>query len=337
MRAVLGSLPSLHCSPHPWRQSIASALGGLVNRSIPTPRTPVDEGAARRALARVALALLALVALSAALAQGVVDDLGRTVTLDRPPLRIVTMVPSHTEAVCALGRCDALVGRDTFSNFPPTVLALPDLGSAFSPDLEALVALEPDLVLVDEFSGIAEALAPFGIAVYAGTPQSFEEIFELFERLGRLLDARTEAAVLEGRIRGEIAAIKAITAGASAPSVYYELDASPYSVGPDGFIGTLIAFAGGDNIVTADLGDFPLLDPEYVVASDPELIVLADAPYGESIETLRARAGWSGLQAVVDGRVFELDAAQVDVISRAGPRVADGVALLARLFHPDRF
>jgi iron complex transport system substrate-binding protein len=284
----------------------------------------------------LALAVLASFA-AAQRALEVVDDLGRTVRLERPPLRVVAMVPSHTETVCALDRCDLLVGRDTFSNYPPQVQGLPDLGSAFSPDLEALVALEPDLVLVDEYSGLADALAALGIPVFAGTPQRLEEVYAMFERLGLLLGARSEAAVLSGRVRGGIAAVAALAADLAAPLVYFELDASPYSVGPDGFIGSLVALAGGANIVTAEMGDFPLLDPEYVVASDPEIIVLANAPYGETLESIRRRPGWGALRAVVDGRVAELSAGEADLLSRAGPRVGEAVLFLARLFHPGRF
>jgi iron complex transport system substrate-binding protein len=316
----------------------------LVDQQIAlTHSAPGRPGPDRRHAAslRVVLRALALVAVltaaAASAAAGVVDDLGRTVAPPDPVVRIVSMVPSHTEVVCALGRCDALVGRDSLSNHPARVEALPDLGSAFAPDLEALVALEPDLVLVDEYSGLAEALAPLGIAVYAGTPQRLEEVFELFDRLGRLLDARSEAEELVASVRGRIEAVAAATATLAPRRVYYEIDASPYSVGPDGFIGSLISLAGGANIVVPELGDFPLLDPEYVVAADPDVIVLANAPYGESLETLRARPGWGGLAAVTSGGVVELTAEQADVMSRPGPRVADAVELLARIFHPERF
>jgi iron complex transport system substrate-binding protein len=287
------------------------------------------------------VALLALLAATSwATAQSrltVIDDLGRTVTLSAPALRVVSMVPSHTETVCALGRCDRLVGRDTFSNQPQEVAVLSDLGSAFAPDLEALVALEPDLVLVDEYSGLAAFLEPLGIAVYAGTPQRLEEVFLLFERLGRLLGADDAAISLTSRVQDQLRDVASRVEGASAPRVYFEIDATPYSVGPDGFIGTLITMAGGATIVPAELGEFPLLDPEFVVAADPDHIVLASAPYGESLATLRARPGWGGLRAVVEGRVAELSSTEVDVLFRAGPRVGDAVELLARLFHPGRF
>lgn len=306
-------------------------------------RSTLDHRPLRRGVGPATLLAAALVALalaSMALAAApivVVDDLGREVRLEARPERVVALVPSHTETVCALGACDRLVGRDTFSNYPEQVLALPDLGSAFTPDLEALVALRPDLVLVDEFSGAAEAIAALGIPVYAGTPQRLEEIFELIDTLALLLGARTEAALLNGRLRGELDAVAALVAERARPRVFYELDPSPYTVGPDGFIGTLLTLAGGENVVTSAMGDFPLVDPEFVVATDPQVIVLADAPYGVSAASVAERPGWAGIAAVRDGRVVELTQAQSDVLSRAGPRVTEALALLVRILHPGVF
>ena len=301
--------------------------------------TPTTHRRRRRSLL-TALVALTLAATSTALAAWpvvVVDDLGREVRLDGPPQRVVTLVPSHTETVCALGACDRLVGRDTFSNYPDSVLALPDLGSAFAPDLEALVALRPDIVLVDEFSGAADAIAPLGIAVFAGTPQRLDEVFALIDTLALLLGTVDEAALLHGRVRGQLDAVAALVAERERPTVFYEVDPSPYTVGPDGFIGTLIALAGGANVVGAGLGDFPLVDPEFVVAADPQVIVLADAPYGVTADAVAARPGWAGIAAVRDGRVVELTQAESDVLSRAGPRVGDAVMLLARILHPEAF
>lgn len=265
------------------------------------------------------------------------DRLGREVTLQAAPLRIVAMIPSHTETVCALAACKLLVGVDQFSNHPAETDDLPRLGNGFEPDIEAIVALEPELVLVDQFSGLADTLSGLGLVVYAGTPQSFEETLDFFEELGRLLDREVEAALLGGRVRGEVESVAALTAGRKAPSVYFEVDATPYSVGPDSFIGFLIHRAGGANIVAAELGEFPQLDPELVVAADPEVIVLADAPFGESAEAVAARPGWAAIRAVTDRRVVELTAEQVDILSRPGPRLAEAVRLLAEIFHPELF
>ena len=300
-----------------------------------TRNTPLRSRAVTSALYSLLLVMLGFV--HAAWPVSVVDDLGREVRLEAAPTRIVSLVPSHTETVCALGACDRLVGRDVFSDHPPSVLSLPSLGSAFAPDLEALVALEPQLVLVDEFSVAADALAPLGIPVYAGTPQRLDEVFELIDRFALLLGTRAEGALLAGRLRGELDAVAALVEGRQRPTVFYEIDPTPYSVGPESFIGTLITMAGGENVVPAELGDFPLVDPEFVVAADPDVIVLADAPYGVDEATVRARPGWSAIAALRDGRVYELEQEQGDALSRAGPRVSEALLLLARLLHPEAF
>src|SRR5690606_9140433 len=106
---------------------------------------------------------------------------------------------------------------------------------------------------------------------------------------------------------------------------------------PVAYQGPPLALAGDDNIVTAAMGDFPQVDPEYVVASNPDFIVLTDAPFGESAASVAARPGWARLSAVLGGRVVELSVADVNILSRAGPRVGEAVALLARLLHPGLF
>lgn len=289
-----------------------------------------------RVLARAWLALT-VATFAVALAQGpVVDDLEREVVLDAVPLRIVAMVPTHTETVCALGACDRLVGVDTFSNVPAEVSRLPDLGSAFDADLEALIALEPDLVLTDEYSGLAEALAPLGIPVYAGTPQTVAEVWDTTEALAVLLGLESEAALLIGGAQGRVEALSASVTGLPSPRVFVELDATPYSVGPGSYLGELLTLAGADNIVPAGLGDFPQVDPELVVAEDPEVVILLDAPFGESAETVAARPGWGSIAAVRDGGVIELDQDGVDLLTRAGPRLAEALELLIRLLEGAR-
>lgn len=269
----------------------------------------------------------------------VTDELGREVTLERAPERVVSMIPSHTETVCALNACDTLIAVDAFSDYPAEVADLPRLGSGLTgageaPDIERLVALSPDLVLVSEFGELAGQLSRAGLTVYAGSPQTLEDAYAYFGILGALLDREAEAAALIGRVQGEISAVERLTEALEPVSVYYELDPTPYSVGPASFIGTLLAKAGGRNIVDASLGDFPQIDPELVVAADPEVIILADAPFGESAETLSARPGWAGLRALRTERVAELSQAESDMAGRPGPRIAEVVRLFANLLHP---
>lgn len=263
----------------------------------------------------------------------VTDDLGLEVTLTAEPTRVVAMIPSHTETLCAIGACDKLVGVDTYSNFPASIADVPRLGSAFEPNLEALVALRPDLVLVDESSELAGALRRAGIPVYAGTAQTYDEVFEKFKVLGELVNRETEAAVLSGRVEGGVAAISERAAQLEPTSVYYEIDATPYSVGPNSFIGVLLSRAGGENIVTPDLGDFPQLDPEYVVAADPAVVIVSE----RDAETLPQRPGWAGIEAVESGRVVPTTGALDDAISRPGPRLALAVRFFAQALHPEVF
>jgi len=276
-------------------------------------------------------------ALPGAYPRTVVDDLGRIVTLNAPPERIVAMVPSHTESVCGIGACDRLVGVDRHSDWPVDVRALPTLGDAFAPDLERIALLEPDLVLVDEYSGMHEALENLGIVTYAGTPQTYEETLTFLAALGDMIGMRTEASLLIGRIVGSIEGVAAVTAGLTPPTVFIELDPTPYSAGPDAYLGTLLTLAGGANIVTSAMGPFPLVDPEYVVAADPDVVLLTDAPFGVTVQDVAARPGWANLQALENGRVIELDQDAVNQLSRAGPRMGEAVLLLARILHPDAF
>lgn len=290
-----------------------------------------------RALALLALLLALNLASATTYPLTVVDDLGRDVTLVAAPQRIITMAPSHTESVCALDACHLVVGADRHSDWPLEVIALATLGDAFAPDVEGIVALEPDLVLVDEYSGLHEPLAALGITVYAGTPQTYTETLAFLRLVGEMLDRESQAALLVGRVEGEIAGVEAVVAGAHPPSVFIELDATPYSVGPGSYLGELLSKAGGDNIVTSDMGDFPQVDPEFIVASDPEFILLNDAPYGVTAADVAARPGWAGLRAVANGRVVEFDLDVVNLLSRAGPRMGEAVLQLARILHPDLF
>ena len=268
----------------------------------------------------------------------VTDDLGEEVTLQTEPMRIVSMLPSHTETLCALDACDKLVGVDRYSDFPAQVQDLPDLGGALSEtNVEALVALEPDLVLVSEYGDLAQTLRDLGLTVHAGSPQTFEETFSYFERVGEMVNREAQAQALVADTRLELQEVQNRTQGLDTPSVYYEIDATPYSASPTSFIGTLIQKAGGANIVTADQGEFPQLEPEFIVAANPEIIILGDAPSGESVETLAARPGFESVIAVQGGRVVELSEEQVNIMNRPGPRIAEAAKLLASLFHPEVF
>jgi len=266
----------------------------------------------------------------------VTDDLGRKVTIPAEPKRIVVMLPSATETVCALGACDKIVATDNYSNWPEAVKKLPKAGGLYDPNVELIVSLKPDLVIASKYGKLVDRLEEVGIPAYAVKTETYEDIFATARKLGRVLNREAQAEALVARIRSEVYRLESRAAKAKTrPTVYYEIDATPYTVGPNSFIGVLIQKARGENIVPPELGLFPKISPEFVVEKDPEVIVLGDAPYGVNLEALKKRPGWAKIRAVREGRVCELTKAETDLVHRPGPRVPEGLRVLIRCIHPE--
>lgn len=263
------------------------------------------------------------------------DDLGRSVTIPAEPTRIVVMLPSATETLCAIDACDKIVATDDYSNWPPEVAKKPKAGGLYNPNVELIASFKPDLVISSKYGKLTEALTKLGITVYAVNTQTYDDIFSTARKLGLLVNREAQAEALVARINQQVYALETAAAKAGdRPSVYYEIDATPYTVGPNSFIGTLIDKARGRNIIPAKLGLFPKISPELVVEKNPQVIILGDAPYGVTAAKIAARPGWSGIQAVKEGRVCELSKAQTDVVHRPGPRVAEGLEVLINCIHP---
>ncbi len=268
---------------------------------------------------RLFAVLSVLLALALAFPLTVTDDLGRTVTVKAPPKRIVTMLPSVTETVCALGACDRIVATDDYSDWPESVKRLPKAGGLYNPNPELIASLKPDLVLVSKYGRLYETLERAGLTVYAVRTETYEDIFKTVRTLGRLLGLPAEAERLVAQIQKEVYQEEARAAKAKArPRVYYEIDPTPYTVGPESFIGVLIQKARGVNIVPKELGLFPKISPEFVVEKNPEVIV---ATYG-ALEVIRKRPGWDRVRAVQTGRICVYTGGEDSLLSRPGPRVA---------------
>ncbi|WP_293914808.1 ABC transporter substrate-binding protein [Deinococcus sp.] len=284
---------------------------------------------------RFTLSLIAVSLLSTAAATAypitVTDDTGRRVTLAREPMRIVAMLPSHTETLFAIGAGGKLVGVDVYSNYPAAVAKISKVGSGFEPNIEAIVALRPDLVLVDEGSSsrLAEKLIAAGLTVYGGSAQTYNEVFGKIAVLGKLTNRETNATRLITSLRSELNTLQASVAGLPKVSTYFEVDPTPYAAGPGSFIGALVSKAGGVNILSASLGDFPKISPELVVGASPQVIVGAD------LADVKARSGWNTIRAVSTGRVYKPTSEQGDTLSRPGPRLPDALRALIRFLHPE--
>jgi len=256
------------------------------------------------------------------------DDRGERVTLQRPPQRIVSLLPSLTETVCALGQCQRLVGLDRYSNHPASVRALPRVGGGLDPSIEAIVALKPDLVLLATSSRAALRLQSLGLTVAAFEPRSHAGVLRVLEQVGRLLGVPPEAGAQ--RVWREIeagmqAAAQSLPAAARGTRVYVEVNSGPYAASEQSFIGETLARLGARNIVPGELGPFPKLNPEFVVRADPDLIMVGDS----SAAAMVLRPGWAGLRAIRAQRICAYTPQQSDVLVRAGPRMAEGARLMA--------
>ena len=274
------------------------------------------------------------------------DGMDRTVTLAGPAQRVVSLAAANTEILYAIGAGSQVVGRDTFSDYPDAAQSVQDIGGSMGEyNTEAVVALQPDLVLAGGINPteLVASLEQLGLTVYfLPNPETLEEMFANLETVAKLTGHEAEAAVLVDSLKARLAALDAkIATVSNRPTVYYELDATdptkPYTAGragPTNFVDALITRAGGTNIGSQMQSEWPQISLEQLVVDDPQVILLGDAAYGETPETVAARPGWDVLSAVRDGHVYPLD---YHLVSLPGPRLVDGLETLAKLLHPDLF
>ncbi len=272
------------------------------------------------------------------------DGSGRTVTLQMPVKRVVSLAPSNTEVLFAVGAGGQVVGRDSFSDYPPEAKQVPDIGGQVgSINVELILARKPDLVLASPLTPpeqIAD-LVKAGLTVYVlPNPKTFDDLYTNLETVGRLTGHQSQAATLVDSLKKRVQAVVDKVANVSTkPVVYYELDATdpnaPYTSGPDTFVDLLIRTAGGQNFGGDLKGDWVQVSVETLLAKQPDYILLGDSTYGGvTPEQVKARSGWQALKAVQDGRVYAFDD---NTVSRPGPRLVDGLEAMARLIHPELF
>ncbi|MDP1713216.1 MAG: cobalamin-binding protein [Anaerolineales bacterium] len=270
------------------------------------------------------------------------DGLGRSVILNEAAKRVVSLAPSNTEILFAIGAGSQVVGRDNFSDYPEAAKDVTDIGSAFEAlNTELIVSLKPDLIIAAEVNTPEQvkALEDLGLTVYyLSNPTTLEEMYTNLEIVAQLTGHEADAATLIESLKARVAAVdEKIMPLSSRISVFYELDgtdpAKPYTAGGGTFITLLIDRAGGYNIAS-DIAGYPQLSLEQVVAADPAFIILGDSAYGVTPELVSARPGWENLSAVKSGQVLPFDD---NLLSRPGPRLVDGLEALAKLLRPELF
>ena len=259
----------------------------------------------------------------------VTDDRGVTVQLAQSPQRIVSLLPSLTEGVCGMAQCQRLVGVDRYSNYPASVQALPKLGGGMDPNIEAIVALRPDLVLVAASSRSSARLEALGLKVVALETKSHADVRRVLRVLGVLLDVPPEQGadrlwrVIDSSVS---AASQSLSAKAKNTRVYFEVSRGPYAAGESSFIGETLTRLGVKNVVPASLGPFPKLNPEFVVRANPDLIMVGN----RSMVAMASYPGWGSIKAVKDKRICVFGPDESDVVVRPGPRMAEAARIMAK-------
>jgi iron complex transport system substrate-binding protein len=266
---------------------------------------------------------------------------GKTLTLERPAERIVSLSPGATEIIYAIGGEGSLAAVDNQADHPPAAASFPTKVDAFEPSVEAIAALEPDLVVVaTDIGGLVEALDRLSIPVLfididtdVLTVEDVIEQIPVFGRItGRDAAAAALAASLEERVAGIDDEVEAVTGGVS---VYHELDSTFFSAAEGSFIGNLYVRLKAENIAGDGGGSpYPQLTQEAIIAANPDVIILADEEFGVTVESVKARPGWDTISAVQNDRIYGVDP---DIISRPGPRIVDALELLAATLYPEEF
>lgn len=279
---------------------------------------------------RAALLLfLAFLAVAPAHALQLIDDRGVSVSFAQSPQRIVSLLPSLTESVCAMDQCQRLVGVDRYSNYPASVRSLPVLGGGLDPNIEGIVALRPDVVLLATSSRASQRLESLGIKVVALEPKSHADVRRVLGKIGVLLDIpeAAGAARLWRTIDASVeAAAQSLSPRAKRARVYFEVNRGPYAAGESSFIGETLTRLGVKNVVPASLGPFPRLNPEFVVRANPDVIMAGN----RSMQGMASYPGWGSIKAVKERRICAFGVDESDVVVRPGPRMAEAARLMAR-------
>ena len=272
------------------------------------------------------LAALAWLGATAAQALPLTDDRGITLNFAQTPQRIVSLLPSLAETVCELGHCARLVGVDRYTNYPASLQKLPQVGGGLDPNIEAIMALKPDVVLMAKSSRAHERLEALGLKVVALEPKTYADVQRVTLTLGQLLAVPDAQRVWRAMDAGVAAAAQSLPARVRGTRVYFEVNQGPYAASEASFIGETLNRLGVKNIAPAKLGPFPKLNPEFIVRANPDLIMVGQ----DSADGMAQRPGWHSIRAVRERRVCIFPAEQANVLVRPGPRMAEAARLMAQ-------
>jgi iron complex transport system substrate-binding protein len=264
----------------------------------------------------------------------VVDDLGRMVAINGTPQRIISLAPSNTEILFALGLGDKVVGVTMYCDYPPEAQDKEKVGDYYGPDIEKIIALQPDLILATDFHrfDLIPALEEQGLTVFAVAPQTLDDVLESIQKIGEITDKETEASELVNGMRGKIEEIEEQTKELEQkPRVFYMTWHDPvWTVGRNTWIDDLINIAGGVNIFSPYFESGAMVEIEWVIFLNPEIIITSEWSYEWALNATEL----ASTNASQTGRIYTFDD---DLAQRPGPRLVEGLDWFAYLIHPEIF
>lgn len=269
------------------------------------------------------------------------DDMGREITLDKIPQRIVTHVPAITETLFALGLEERVVGVSEYCDYPEAAKLKPKVGGFFNPSIENIVELDPDLVLTNgSVEYVMTQLDELGITYIVLQPEDIDGILKNIKLVGKIAGIESRAEKLVKDIQEHMSYVISQVEGAHRVKVFYIFASTdlnnPWTAGPGSFVDSLIAMAGGQNIAAKAIAPWVQFSIEEVVSSEPEVIIV-NAKHGTaatSKEELESHPAWQGITAVKQDEIHLIDG---DLVERSGPRIVQGLEEMARIIHPELF
>ncbi|MFA5523981.1 MAG: cobalamin-binding protein [Tissierellales bacterium] len=265
------------------------------------------------------------------------DDFGNKVIIEKQPTKIISLAPSHTEILFALGLNKEIVGVTTYCNYPEEASTKERVGDAFNLNIEKILELDPDVV-IQYGPGKDDAnkqLRDAGIAVLGYQPESVDEVIKLMEDIGQITNHLLQAkTVTEDMIKKKDHIINKISSVENKAKVIFEIWDEPLQVaGPGSFIDEIIRLAGGENIASDAEGAYAQFDLEQLIERDPDVYLMSEDLETKTIESVKARPGYSEISAIKNNRIYILDS----LISVPGPRIVDGLEIVAKSIYPELF
>jgi iron complex transport system substrate-binding protein len=335
--AAASSAAPTAASVAPSTSASASAPGSAAPSASTAPSAPATASAAPSASTQPSIAPPSVTAAPVSYPLTLTDDENNQVTLKAEPKKIVSITPATTEILFSLGVGDRLIANTDADDYPPQVKDLPHVATFNSVDVEKIVGMGADLVIAggngfNKPDSLAQ-LRRLGIPVLVVYAPNVDGVYHDFQLIAQAVNRVDAGNGLVASVRSEFQSVAAKTSALAKPRTFYELDATKEIYGPadDSFIVEMIALAGGAPITTGSptVYSIPL---EKLVAADPEVIVLGDAAYGTTADIVKGRAGWATMTAVKTGAIRPIDDI---IVTRPGPRLAEGLKALALAIHPD--